>query len=176
MNSFSVQGNVGQDPELKEVGNSEVAEFSIADRQYEGPEREATVGWYRCQVWGPRAHTVMEFIRKGSSITVFGALKQRKYQTQSGEDRVSMDIRVNDFTLPARQGGDNGDSESRSERGGGNRQDARPRRDDRDDRDDRGRNDRRNVPQGRSGGSNGGGGSRRGRDEDFDNDLDDVPF
>ncbi len=175
MNSFTIHGNLGQDPELKEVGQSDVAEFTIADKQYEGPERQSSTGWYRCQVWGPRAHTIMEFFHKGAAVTIVGTLKQRKYQTKDGEEKTSLDIRVNDFTLPARQGGGEGDRDDRGrdDRASKPRQETRGReRDDRDDRTDRGRNDRRPQPARNTAPSRG-----RSQDDGFDDELDgDVPF
>jgi single-strand DNA-binding protein len=162
MNSFTIHGNLGQDPELKEVGQSEVAEFTIADKQYEGPERQSSTGWYRCQVWGARAHTIMEFFRKGAAVTIVGTLKQRKYQTKDGEDKIALDIRVNDFTLPLRASGD--DRDERDDRRPAPRQESRG--NDRDD--DRGR-DRRPAPA-RSGASP----RSRGRDDEYDDG--DVPF
>jgi single-strand DNA-binding protein len=132
MNGIQIIGRLGSDPELKQVGDNDVAEFSMADDQYEGRDKEKTTGWYRCQVWGARAQTVMDYMHKGSPVTVFGSLKQRKYTTKDGDERTSMDVNVRDFSLPPRASQDDGDE---------------PRQQSRDN--DRGRSNNAPAPRGR---------------------------
>ena len=54
MLNMTAHGNLGRDPELKEVGSTQVASFSIAART---GKDETT--WIDCSVWGKRADTVM---------------------------------------------------------------------------------------------------------------------
>jgi single-strand DNA-binding protein len=95
---ITAHGNLGRDPELKEVGSSQVANFSIA----------ATTGkdettWINCQVWGKRSDVVMKYLSKGSKITVSGRGKLRTYDKKDGTQGQSLELDVQDFTLPAKQ-------------------------------------------------------------------------
>jgi single-strand DNA-binding protein len=125
MNGIQIIGRLGSDPELKDVGDNQVAEFSLADDQYEGRDKDKTTGWYRCQVWGNRAHTVMDYLHKGAPCTVFGRLKQRKYTTKDGDERISLDVNVTDFSLPPRAQDDEEPQQSRgNDRGRSNERSA----------------------------------------------------
>jgi len=75
MLNMTAHGNLGRDPELKEVGSTQVASFSIAART---GKDETT--WIDCSVWGKRADTVMNYLHKGDRITVAGSAKVRIYE------------------------------------------------------------------------------------------------
>ena len=79
-NLVIVQGNVGQDPEVK--ATAAPAKFSIAtDEGYtnkEGDKVEATE-WHRITCWGGLKTTVINHIRKGAKVCVTGKLKTETY-------------------------------------------------------------------------------------------------
>ncbi len=97
-------GNLGQDPETKYLpsGNA-VANFSIAvaddykDKQT-GQKVEQTE-WVRCTAFGKLAEIIGEYVRKGSKVYVSGKMKTRKWQDQSGQDRYTTEITVNDLQM-----------------------------------------------------------------------------
>ena len=96
MLNITAHGNLGKDPELKEVRETQVANFSIAART---GKDETT--WINCQVWGKRADTVMEYMHKGDKITVCGQGKLQEYDRKEGGKGFSLQLNVSDFTLPA---------------------------------------------------------------------------
>ena len=98
MLNMTAHGNLGRDPELKEVGSTQVASFSIAART---GKDETT--WIDCSVWGKRADTVMEYLHKGDRITVCGSAKVRIYEKKDGSEGKSLELNVSDFTLPPKQ-------------------------------------------------------------------------
>ena len=65
MLNITAHGNLGKDPELKNVGQNQVASFSLAVRT---GKDETT--WMNCAVWGKRAQTAAEYLRKGAKITI----------------------------------------------------------------------------------------------------------
>ena len=95
MLNITAVGNLGQDPELKQVSNSDVAEFSLAVKS----GRDQTT-WLRCNVWGKRSEVVMRFFTKGSRVTISGKGNLRTYQAKDGTQKSSLDVSVDDFTLP----------------------------------------------------------------------------
>ena len=98
MLNITAHGNLGKDPELKNVGQNQVANFNLAVRT---GKDETT--WMNCAVWGKRAQTAAEYLRKGAKITIAGQGKLRSYTTQDGTEKQSLNVNVTDFTLPARE-------------------------------------------------------------------------
>ncbi len=94
---LTANGNLARDPETREVSGTKVANFTIGCRT---GQDETT--WVNCAVWGKRADTVMNFLKKGSKVTVVGSGKLRPYTKADGTEAQSLDINVNDFTLPPR--------------------------------------------------------------------------
>ena len=97
MLNMTAHGNLGRDPELKEVGSSQVASFSIAART--GKDQTT---WIDCDVWGKRAETVMSYLHKGDRVTVAGSGRLRTFEKKDGSEGKSLEINVSDFTLPAK--------------------------------------------------------------------------
>ena len=98
MLNITAHGNLGKDPELKNVGQNQVASFSLAVRT---GKDETT--WMNCAVWGKRAQTAAEYLRKGAKITIAGNAKLNSYTAQDGTEKQSLNVNVTDFTLPARE-------------------------------------------------------------------------
>lgn len=97
MLNITAHGNLGHDPELKDVGQWQVANFSLAAKT---GEDETT--WINCQVWGKRADVAMQYLRKGSAITVAGRGKVRTYEKKDGSQGQILELSVDQFTLPPR--------------------------------------------------------------------------
>jgi single-strand DNA-binding protein len=99
MNSITVAGQLGKDSELKQVGQDQVLNFSVADSQ----GREKPTIWWNCQLWGKRATSLQQYLTKGQAVTVTGTVSQRTYTDKvNGVEKVAQDVRVNDVAL---QGG-----------------------------------------------------------------------
>ena len=98
MNSISIAGVLGKDPELKQVGQDQVLSFTVADSQ--GKEKPTL--WWNCQMWGKRATTLQQYMAKGQKVTVSGNVQMREYTDKDGNKKTAMDVRVNDVAL---QGG-----------------------------------------------------------------------
>ena len=98
MNSITIAGVLGKDPELKQVGQDQVVSFTVADSQ--GKEKPTL--WWNCQMWGKRAATLQQYMAKGQKVTVTGNVQMREYTDKNGDKKTAMDVRVNDVAL---QGG-----------------------------------------------------------------------
>jgi single-strand DNA-binding protein len=113
-NSINFVGRIGTDPVLKEVGSTNVLEFSVANDTGFGDKK--VTSWYRCAVWGKQATGLEPHLSKGKQIFVTGELTLRKYE-KDGVDRISADIRVNavDFVSGGGQGEPSAQSNESSE-------------------------------------------------------------
>jgi len=73
-----VEGNLGSDPELHQVGERHVCNFSIAVNEKfpksDGTEMEITT-WYRCSAWNGTARAIAEYKKKGDPILVIGKMR-----------------------------------------------------------------------------------------------------
>ena len=99
MNNISVAGNISKDAETRFLQDgTPVASFSVADNQ--GKDKPAI--FWNCQLFGKRAESLTQYLTKGQAVTVSGTVSQRTYTDKNGQERTSMDVRVNDVAL---QGG-----------------------------------------------------------------------
>lgn len=99
VNKVILVGNVGQDPETRYAANGNaIVNLSLAtseswkDRQT-GEQREKTE-WHRVVFFGRLAEIVGEYVRKGTQIYIEGKLQTRKWQDQSGQDRYTTEVVV----------------------------------------------------------------------------------
>ena len=98
MLQITAVGNLAADPETREVEENSVANFTIiCNKKVKGEEHTTAL---RCAVWGPRAKVVSDYLTKGSQVTVTGQAYIETYETKKGETRSSLNVAVNDFTLP----------------------------------------------------------------------------
>jgi single-strand DNA-binding protein len=122
VNKVILIGNLGRDPEVRTTQNgSKICNLNVAtsetwkDRQ-SGERRERTE-WHRVVIFNPNLADVAErFLRKGSKVYIEGQLQTRKWQDQSGQDRYTTEVVLQNFKgeltlLDSRQGG-GGDYES----------------------------------------------------------------
>lgn len=101
-NSISFTGRIGQTPELKTAGNSQVLEFSVANNIGFGDKKETL--WFRCALWGKRGETLSKYLEKGSQVWISGELNIRKYTTKDGLEKTSPEIRISEIDLIGGQG------------------------------------------------------------------------
>ena len=118
VNKFLGIGNLGQDPEIKNMPNGKaVANFSIAvSEQWKdkatGQKQEKTE-WIRCVAFDRLAEIIGQYVTKGSKLYVEGKLQTRKWQAQDGSDRYSTEVVVSEMQmLSGKQDGQQGTQRS----------------------------------------------------------------
>ena len=84
MNYCSFIGNLGKDPEIREVAGSKVASFSIAVTEKgfttkDGKKIEDKTTWVNIVAWKGLA-SLIGYASKGSKVFVSGKLSQRSYE------------------------------------------------------------------------------------------------
>ncbi len=90
-----VSGKVGQDAELKSVGDTIVCSFSVAhtEKVY-GPNPSEKTVWVSCNVWGERGEKLKPFITKDTYIVVEGSGGVNAYMQKNGEAAAVINCRV----------------------------------------------------------------------------------
>ena len=96
MNTVSLVGRLGAEPELKEVGDSFVVNFSLAtDRREKG---EKVTDWHRCSLWGKSAQAFATHLHKGEVVGVNGAVTYRRYEKE-GVEHIATEIKCSGFSF-----------------------------------------------------------------------------
>lgn len=97
INSVTLLGRAGKDPEVRTVGqnNSKVAQFSLCTggkyKTNDGREIDDTA-WHNIVAWRNLADLAEKYIRKGSQILVIGRLSYREYTDNNGNKKYVTDI------------------------------------------------------------------------------------
>ena len=161
----SVIGNLGNDPEMKYSANgAPFLRFNVASnfraRTPEGQWEDKTE-WVRCTVFGQRAESLSQYLKKGMRVFVDGRLEARPWTDQQGGVRAGLELVASDVEFMSSRSED----EQRASGGSGGGGEYR-------------------EPRQSSGG--GGGGAPRSRpapqqasrpaNDDDGSDLDDLPF
>lgn len=102
MNTVTLIGRLGQDPETQEAGGSTVTKFSIATSQRwkdkDGNQQERTE-WHNCEAWGKvGSEVIQKYVQKGHQLALSGEIRYDKYE-KDGEKRTATKIRVKDIQL-----------------------------------------------------------------------------
>lgn len=95
INSATVLGRVGKDPEVREAGKGKVAQFSLATggkyTTKDGREVDDTA-WHNIVAWNSLADRAEKFIRKGNQVCVIGRISYREYTDNNGNKRYITEI------------------------------------------------------------------------------------
>lgn len=102
-NKVQLIGNLGNDPELKNVGNGHtMLRLRLATNERyktaEGEWKDSTQ-WHPIVVWGKQAEKLASLVHKGSGLVVEGRLVQRSYESKEGERRYSTEVVLSDYQL-----------------------------------------------------------------------------
>lgn len=97
INKVIILGTLGQDPEVKYMpSGGAVCNLSLATSEQwndkaTGEKKEQTE-WHRVVIFGKLAEVAGEYLRKGSQVYVEGKLRTRKWTDQSGVEKYTTEI------------------------------------------------------------------------------------
>ncbi len=102
INRVELKGHVGHDPKINDVGDSQVARFSLATNETfkdkKGEIKEETT-WHNITAWSGRNITDFSLIRKGLLVSVIGRIRNVRYTSSSGDERQFMEILASKVTV-----------------------------------------------------------------------------
>ena len=108
VNEVRILGHLGQDPDIRATqSGTTVANLSVATserRKDASGNWEDHTEWHRLVAFGKTADAIGTYCRKGDRIHVSGRLQTRKWQDQSGTDRYSTEIIIDDAVFLGQQG------------------------------------------------------------------------
>lgn len=94
-------GHTGRDIELKNAGNSVVANVPLAttfSHKNANGDMVTETSWHRVVVFGRMAENMARYVGKGSIVAVTGRIRVRKY-TKDGQDHTVTEIVADDVTF-----------------------------------------------------------------------------
>lgn len=110
VNRVIAMGRIGKIESKFLPSGQAVTNFSIACSEKwkdknTGESKEKTE-WINCVSFGKQAEIINQYFSKGDGIFIIGKLTTRKWQDQSGQDRYTTEVHVNEFDFPAGKSGD----------------------------------------------------------------------
>jgi single-strand DNA-binding protein len=99
MLNAAVIGNLGNDPELTQGANgTPLLRFNVAANQRVRVDGEWTdrTEWVRCSLFGNRAESLSQHLRKGTKVYVSGRLETRPWTDRNGNVRAGLEITASD--------------------------------------------------------------------------------
>ena len=115
-----VIGNLGDDPDIKTVGNNnaKVANLSVAAteryKDRDGNKKEITE-WFDVEFWNKTAEVCENYLSKGDKVYIEGKQKTDSWQDDSGNNRYKKKVRgLNLVMLGNASGGNQNQSQKSS--------------------------------------------------------------
>lgn len=104
LNKVMLIGHLGDDIKMHYFeGGGCIARFPLATNETytskQTNERITNTEWHNIVLRNKAAEICEKYLSKGDKIYVEGRIKSRKWQDESGNDRYSTEIQVNDFTF-----------------------------------------------------------------------------
>lgn len=98
MNVFTCTTRLYKDAEQRftQAGKSVVSFKGAVDSGF-GDSKVTT--WIKFTLWDKRGESVFPYLKDKTQVAVSGELTNRKWQDKDGQDRYSLEVRVNDLTL-----------------------------------------------------------------------------
>jgi len=103
VNKVILVGNLGRDPEVRSTQDGrKIVHFSLATsenwKDKSSGERREKTEWHRVVIFNENLASVAErFLKKGSKVYVEGQLQTRKYTDQSGQEKYSTEVVLQNF-------------------------------------------------------------------------------
>lgn len=95
LNEILLMGRLTRDPELKQAGSANVANFTLAvDRDYKPDGGERECDFIDCVAWRHTADFVSKYFGKGQLAVVKGRLQVRNWEDKDGNKRRTSEVVV----------------------------------------------------------------------------------
>jgi single-strand DNA-binding protein len=82
-NKVLLAGNIGKDPEIRELSNGKMASLSLAYTEKwksKAGEKKESTDWFNLVAFGPVAEIIEKYINKGDNVFIEGKQKNNNYE------------------------------------------------------------------------------------------------
>ena len=103
-NFITITGNICNDLEVKESGETKILNFTVAvRRKFKNKNGEYDTDFIRCVAFNKQCDFLTNYFKKGSPILIQGNLQSNTYETQTGEKRTSYNVIVENIDFFGRR-------------------------------------------------------------------------
>jgi single-strand DNA-binding protein len=116
VNKAILIGNVGKDPEIKNLENGvTLAKFSLATTEVykKDNEKKSTTEWHNIVAFRNLADIIKNYVKKGDALYIEGKIQTRSWDDQDGNKKYITEIVANNIQMLG--GGGKSESTSSSE-------------------------------------------------------------
>ena len=97
MNKIVLLGRLTRDIELRQAGETNVANFSLAVNRTFHRDNEPDVDFFNCVAFGKRAETLAKYVHKGNQLAVEGHVQIGQYTNKDGANVKTFDVIIDGF-------------------------------------------------------------------------------
>ena len=97
MNKIVLLGRLTKDIELRQAGETSVANFSLAVNRTFHRDNEPDVDFFNCVAFGKRAETLAQYIHKGNQLAIEGHVQIGSYTNKDGANVKTFDVMIDGF-------------------------------------------------------------------------------
>ena len=91
-------GILGKDAELKQIGNNNYITLNVAKSEKQGQEN--ITDWVQCNKFaGNSPSNLMQYLKKGTKVLVYGKLDVKEWTNQQGETKLQFTLWVDELEL-----------------------------------------------------------------------------
>lgn len=102
VNKHIIIGRIGQEPQLNQVGETVVLNFSVATNEFwrgkDGKKKEKTT-WHNVAAWGKLGQSLSDKIKKGALLYVEGPSNTKTWTDKNGVEKQSTEINAKTIRL-----------------------------------------------------------------------------
>ena len=100
INRIILAGRLGQDPTIRQAGETKVCNVSLATSEKRKNKEEVTE-WHNLVFWGPAAEVMQKYAQKGTLMYVEGRQQSRTYTGSDGIKKHTTENVVSSFEFLA---------------------------------------------------------------------------
>lgn len=101
LNEVRLIGNVGNDPEIRQVNETKVAKISLATSEsYKDKQgvKQTTTEWHSVNLWGSLAEICEKYVKKGDRVFIGGSIHYRTWE-KDGQKHYSTEIKADSLKM-----------------------------------------------------------------------------
>lgn len=111
MLQINITGFVGSAPVVRQVGEQQVASFSVAVNRKTANGEQQTL-WVRVSCWQKLSDVAMRYLKSGSHVTILASwMRTNTYLDRDGNAQASLDITADRLVLLDRANGEHAPSD-----------------------------------------------------------------
>jgi single-strand DNA-binding protein len=119
VNSVTLVGRVGKQPESAQANGKTVAKFTLATSESykdKSGEKQETTTWHNIVIWGSLADICVKYLQKGTLVYLEGKISNRSWDDKDGNKKYITEIVCSEMKMLGGKGEQSGEHKVPAER------------------------------------------------------------